>query len=40
MTLTISWKPRDMKQIKREGQEHDQIKKWNGMEWNGKESKK
>ena len=30
MTPTIRWKPRDIKQIKIEGQEHDQIKKWEG----------
>ena len=28
MTPTIRWKPRDIKQIKIERQEHDQIKKW------------
>ena len=30
MTPTIRWKPRDIKQIKIEGQEDDQIKKWKG----------
>ena len=32
MTHTIRWKPRDMKQIKIEGQEHDQVEKWKGNE--------
>ena len=30
MTPTIRWKSRDIKQIKIEGQEDDQIKKWKG----------
>ena len=30
MTPTIKWKPRDIKQIKIEGQEHDQVEKWKG----------
>ena len=40
MTHTIRWKPRDMKQIKIEGQEHDQVEKWKGKERKEKKRKK